>query len=308
MYKTKTIAVDHGNRSIKTESQIFTSGLVESEMEPPMADFLLYNGKYYTLSEQRIPFMKDKTTDERFFILTLFAIGMELGKTGLQGKNESIRINLPVGLPPKHYGMFYNKFESYFKRSNPIMFTYGGRPYRIDIGEVVAYPQAYAAAMTKYSEVKQYTKARVIDIGGFTLDFLELKNGVPNMEVCDTLENGVITLYNQIKSRVNSEFDLLLSEPEIDDIIQRKKIDYDVHVQQLVRRLTKRFVEDMLGALRERGLDLRTGCVVFVGGGALLLREYLEQSDKVGKAIFIEDITANARGYASLYNLSKSER
>ena len=188
------------------------------------------------------------------------------------------------------------------------MFTYGGRPYRIDIGEVVAYPQAYAAAMTKYSEVKQYTKARVIDIGGFTLDFLELKNGVPNMEVCDTLENGVITLYNQIKSRVNSEFDLLLSEPEIDDIIQRKKIDYDVRVQQLVRRLTKRFGEDMLGALRERGLDLRTGCVVFVGGGALLLREYLEQSDKVGKAIFIEDITANARGYASLYNLSKSER
>lgn len=36
MYRTKTIAVDHGNRNIKTENQIFTSGLVESDTEPPL--------------------------------------------------------------------------------------------------------------------------------------------------------------------------------------------------------------------------------------------------------------------------------
>ena len=55
-------------------------------------------------------------------------------------------------------------------------------------------------------------------------------------------------------------------------------------------------------------MDLKTGCVVFAGGGALLLREYLERSDKVGEAIFIPEITANARGYAKLYNLSKNGR
>ena len=75
MYRTKTIAVDHGNRNIKTENQIFTSGLVESDTEPPLGDFLSYNKKYYTLSQQRIPYMRDKTKDDRFFILTLFGIG-----------------------------------------------------------------------------------------------------------------------------------------------------------------------------------------------------------------------------------------
>lgn len=128
------------------------------------------------------------------------------------------------------------------------------------------------------------------------------------MEVCDSLENGVITLYNRIKSRVNSEYDFLLSEEEIDDIILGRKTDFEERVQKLVRNVTITFVEDILGALRERGLDLRTGCVVFVGGGAMLLRAYLEKSDKVKEAIFVEDIHANARGYTKLYNLSKAGR
>ena len=52
------------------------------------------------------------------------------------------------------------------------------------------------------------------------------------------------------------------------------------------------------GTLRGRGLDLKAGCVVFIGGGSLLLREYLEQSGKIGRCIFVKDICANAKGYA----------
>ena len=118
------------------------------------------------------------------------------------------------------------------------------------------------------------------------MDYLELKNGVPDMNICDSLENGVITLYNRIKSRVNSEYDLLLSESEIDDIIQGKKTDFNEQIQGLVRNITKTFVDDLLGAFRERSMDLRTGCVVFVGGGALLLREHLERSEKWKKSDF----------------------
>ena len=128
------------------------------------------------------------------------------------------------------------------------------------------------------------------------------------MDVCDSLENGVITLYNRIKSRVNSEFDFLLSEEEIDDIILGRRTDFEERVQRLVRTVTEVFVDDLLGALRERGLDLRTGGVVFVGGGTMLLKTYLEKSDKVKEAVFVEDIHANARGYAKLYHLSKAGR
>lgn len=71
-------------------------------------------------------------------------------------------------------------------------------------------------------------------------------------------------------------------------------------------------VDDLLGKLRERGLDLKIGCVIFIGGGALQLREYLEKSEKVGKCIFkcifIEGIYVNAKGYELLCRIQKKGR
>ena len=62
------VCVDHGNKQIKTASRVFTSGLVESDTRPPFGDnILFYRGKYYTLSDQRIPYTRDKTEDDRFF-------------------------------------------------------------------------------------------------------------------------------------------------------------------------------------------------------------------------------------------------
>ena len=68
-YQKITIPLDHGNRNMKTAEEVFTSGFVE---------YLEYNGKFYSLTGERIPYMRDKTLDDRFFILTLFGIGKEL--------------------------------------------------------------------------------------------------------------------------------------------------------------------------------------------------------------------------------------
>ena len=74
------ISIDHGNKQIKTIHKTFTSGLCESDTRPPFGrDVLSYNGKYYTLSDQRIPYMRDTTTDERFFILTLLLSALNCG-------------------------------------------------------------------------------------------------------------------------------------------------------------------------------------------------------------------------------------
>ena len=73
------VAVDHGNKQMKTRNLVFTSGLTESDNPPPFGDSILeYKGKYYTTSEQRIPYLRDKTVDNRFYILTLYAIACEI--------------------------------------------------------------------------------------------------------------------------------------------------------------------------------------------------------------------------------------
>ena len=73
------IAIDHGNYAIKTTHTAFLSGLTESKVKPPLSEEVLeYAGSFWTLSGKRVPYMRDKTQDDRYFVLTLFAIAREL--------------------------------------------------------------------------------------------------------------------------------------------------------------------------------------------------------------------------------------
>ena len=56
--------------------------------------------------------------DDRFFILSLFAIVKELTKDGTQPMIE--QITLAVGLPPEHYGAGKEGFANYFKRDGAV--------------------------------------------------------------------------------------------------------------------------------------------------------------------------------------------
>ena len=149
------ISVDHGNKQIKLASgRSFTSGLSESDSRPPFGeDFLKYRGKYYTLSDCRIPYMRDKTVDNRFYILTLFAIGFQIEETGCYTE-DVIPITLLVGLPPAHFGRQYKRFAEYFTRGGVEEFEFLNKKFLIHIEEVEVYPQAFAAAMTMYGYIK----------------------------------------------------------------------------------------------------------------------------------------------------------
>jgi plasmid segregation protein ParM len=256
MYQNIIIPMDHGNRNMKTRNFIYTSGLEESDIRPPLGEYLFYRGKYYTLTEKRIPYMRDKTLDERFFILSLFGIGMECERQHPFSQRGLFSVELPVGLPPKHFGSLYQKFENYFRRDGIVDFGFRGKEYRVCIENVVAFPQDYAAAMTVYQDIRSYGRAVVIDLGGFTLDYMLIRGGAPDLAVCDSLEQGVIKLYNQAISRVNSEFDILLDEADIDDIIAGAGADFPAGVAGAVRNMSYTFVGDLIGILRERGLDL----------------------------------------------------
>ena len=63
--------------------------------------------------------------------------------------------------------------------------------------EVVFYIQAYAAAVmySKDMRLRQLSKALIADIGGFTLDYLLLRYGEPDLEIFEELFGVVKDLY-----------------------------------------------------------------------------------------------------------------
>ena len=74
IYQKITIPLDHGNRNMKTAEEVFTSGLVESDLKPVLGEYLEYNGKYYSLTGERIPYMRDKSLDDFLFFPCLASV------------------------------------------------------------------------------------------------------------------------------------------------------------------------------------------------------------------------------------------
>ena len=227
---------------------------------------------------------------------------MELeGKEQIQPE-DVVQIQLPIGLPPKHFAELYEKYETFFRAEGKVLdLNFNGNIYHICIQEVRAFVQDFAAMMTIGQDIMQVPKAVGIDIGGFTTDYLLMRKGRPDMGYCDSLEKGVITMYNQIISSVNSEYDRLLEDTDIDSILAGNTQYYDDSVVHMTESMVQDFVTDLLNSIRERGIDTKTSYTVFIGGGSVLLKQFLEKSNRLGKYLFIEDLKANARGYDLLY-------
>lgn len=303
------IAVDHGNKQIKTAHKVFTSGLRQTDTRPICEDFLEYQGQYYSLTNQRIPFTWDKSSNDDFFILTLFAIAYEIEARGEYVRDEINDIDLAVGLPPAHYGSLKQKFEDYFHRTSCddyIEFFFRDKPFYITIRDVRVFPQAYAAALTVLARYQGVPKIYVVDIGGMTADYLQiLENQQLDTTFCNSLEHGVILLYNEIQSKIRGDYGMLVDDIQIDAMLRGEDVLDHPEIMEIVEKSAQAFVASLLGLLRENQVDLRTAPTVFVGGGSMILRKYIEPSKAIGRCAFVDDVCANTTGYELLYKASK---
>ncbi len=293
------IAIDHGNSAIKTPHFSFVAGVSEHTVKPPMTDEVLeYDGKFWTLTGTRLSYMRDKTQDSRYFILTLFAIARELESEGKLSVPE--QIYLAVGLPPEHYGALKARFAQYFKKDAPINFVYKDKPVRISIQNVLVYPQAYAAVIPYASQLLHTVRMFVIDIGGYTTDVLLLRNGKPDLQFCRSLEMGIITMNNEIIRKASALHDMLIEDDHINAVLRGEETILPMDVAETIRQAAILHTHNILNKLRELQVDLRSNPAIFIGGGSILFRDYIEQSNLVAKADFVEDSKANAIGYQML--------
>lgn len=310
------ISVDTGNKMMKTETLEFHAGLeIIDQIPGEQEEVLSYGGQYYRTTSRRISYMEDKTEDDRYFILTLFAVAKELEKMQDQESliaNGLIEIELLVGLPPAHYGKYRRMFREYFLREGSVIdFTYKNTSYKVAFSDVRVYIQAYAAfcLVAAQRQLFGYPKVLVIDIGGFTVDYMVLRFGQLERSYVDSLEEGVIKLYRNVRAGIRQRYGILLEETDIDNIIRGEKVRFEEELMDRVREIAAKYVTELLGTFRELGIDFKTTQTVFVGGGAILLAEFVQEAWKRYRSEYfvINDPKANAKGYKLQYLAEKKE-
>ena len=320
MPKPRVIGIDHGNANIKTRHYVFPAGYAECGHLPTLGkqDVLSYEGKDYVLVSKRMTQRNDKTICEGHFILSLFAIGMELMHNGMDfmaDKNErgAVEVVLAVGLPPEYFKEGAVKFANYLKRSNQpeqtertkqIGFKLNSIGFRVEIIDVFVFPQAYAAALTKSDELSEFHLVNVVDAGGFTVDCLRLENFNVDMRILKSLPHGMDILFSRINDKVRAKMQKEIPDSTIEGILLQDPKTL-THTSQerinLVLDEAKAFTQDMLLAISRTQLDLMEDTTLFIGGGAILLKRLIEESGLVKKPIFTESVHANAIGYEMIY-------
>ena len=300
------IAIDHGNKNIKTPNNCFVSGYKESLTKNTMgADYVFYEGKYYSLTPTPFAYEQDKSVNEHAFILSLFAIAKELIYLGKASEFNTIK--LAVGLPPLHISL-QDKWKEYFLKhfKGGVQFVYNDRTFYVIVDSVNVYPQAFSALTIEDSKhyLEDYNKIYVIDIGGWTVDFLQIINDVPDTTTCASLDAGTVTMSKDIAENLMLNKNFKTDQVTIEAVLQGKKTALDKDIVDYINDQAKIWTDEkIINSIMERAVNLKDSPIIFIGGGSLLLRKHLEESDKIcSEHIFSDSINANARGYLEFEN------
>ena len=221
----------------------------------------------------------------------MVAIAKELSAVGVT-KAEVI---LAVGLPFSDYGREKKALIQYYEEKPILKFEFEGVRYDITISKVFVFPQCYSAISQRLGNMKK--DYLVVDIGSKTTDVVYIRKGLPVESKSITIERAMIKWIRQIQGSLQIQFGKNIPESEILKVILKESTTMPKTFINHIRLRIIEHIEALLLELEEREYDLNYINVIYVGGGAIAVKNFTEPKNNVA---YDCDILANAKGYEFL--------
>lgn len=284
--------IDHGFFTMKTAHFVFENGVKELGGEASLlTNTMLINGRYFKVGEGRLPLKDTKVEDKDYFLLTLAAVAKEMDYYGL----TDAEVCIAAGLPFTRFGQEKVEFKEYLNLGD-MEFQYSGREYHINCKEVFLYPQCYAAVADRLGKLP--AELLIVDIGSKTVDIILTRKHVPVESDCITIPSALIQCMANINNVVYRKTNRTLSEEQIQQVMMYGNAPYSDKVVQIVKEELEVFAKGIEATLKEHGFEPEMTPVVYVGGGAGVMKRF---GSVFGRHIMhIEDVKANALGYEYL--------
>ena len=201
-----------------------------------------------------------------------------------------------VGLPLTRFGEEKDDFIKYLMRDKEVTFKYNKIQYHIVVEKVSVYPQCYAAVSDKLRFFDN--KVLVVDIGSWTVDIMPIINSNPDESICVTKPAGIITCIQQINKECVRQLNAEVDEYDIQKVMMKGGEHLPKNYREIIEKELRAYCNKIYHYIRELGYNMELTPIIYVGGGAGVMKRYgdLHQPN----ITYIEDICANAKGYATL--------
>ena len=178
--------------------------------------------------------------------------------------------------------------------------------YHIEIDDVAVFPQCYAAVVDKIPAMAK--KTLIVDIGSWTIDIMPVINKSPDESKCVTIPKGLITCMRSINEQCVRQLNGEVDESEIQNIMRYGRSDIDDEYFAIIKAEIEDFVDKVYNSIREFGYNLKTTPIVFVGGGAVVMKNFGSHDAK--NISYNLDVKANAKGelFVSIPRYRSNER
>ena len=287
------IGFDNGYQFGKTANFMFDNGVFPlGKVEPSVREHSLkFERKYYKVAEGRAAITEDKVSDENARLLTMVAIAKELSAVGVTKAD----VILAVGLPFSDFGREKKELIKYYEEKPILKYEFEGIRYDITISKVFVFPQCYSAISQRLGNMKK--DYLVIDIGSKTTDIIYIRNGLPLESKSITIERAMVKWIRQIQGSLQIQYGKNIPENEILKVILKESSSMPKSYINHIRLRIVKQIEALLLELEEREYDLNYINVIYVGGGAIAVKNFTEPKNNVA---YDCDILANAKGYEFL--------
>ena len=284
--------IDHGFSTMKTAHFVFENGVKELGGEASLlTNTMFLNGRYFKVGEGRLPLKDTKVEDEDYFLLTLAAMAREMDYYGL----SDTEVYIAAGLPFTRFGQEKAEFKEYLNPGN-MDFQYNGKEYHIICRDVFLYPQCYAAIADRLGKLS--AELLIVDIGSKTVDIIHTRKHVPVESDCITIPSALIQCMANINNVVYRKTNRTLTEEQIQQVMMYGNAPYSDKMVQIVREELGVFARGIEATLKEHGFEPEMTSIVYVGGGATVMKRF---GTVYGRQIMhIEDVKANALRYEYL--------
>lgn len=193
------------------------------------------------------------------------------------------QVNLAINMPLSIFKSQSKKdeYEQYLKNKGQLIaLNVNGKPFTFRINTILLLPEGIGVV---YHNMDEYRNQNIlnIDIGSLNCTFLQCNQLVPQYDKMAVSTQGINILRGRIAETLSTYYGTTIPDDVVDQILKDKYLYLDgikqAESKEIVEKIIENHVQMIFNYAKSRKISFSNTTVMLVGGGSILLKQYLSR-------------------------------